>query len=76
MVLESCLFGKMKMTKNADTDKCRYHGHAIGFDLTGTFTHSDGRMGKNVIIFGVDMTNSKYANNKVKDVLVIGRDFI
>ena len=33
-------------------------------------------MGKNVIIFGPDMTNSKHANNKTKGVLVLGRDFI
>ena len=58
------------MTKNADTDKYKYQGHGIGFDSTGTFTHPDISAGKNVIIFGVDMTNSKHANNKTKDVLV------
>ena len=31
---------------------------------------------KNVIVFGVDMTNSKHTNNKTKDVLVLERDFI
>ena len=30
-------------------------------------------MGRNVIIFGSDMINSKHANNKTKDVLVLGR---
>ena len=64
------------MTKNADTDKYRYQSHGIGFDLTGTFTHPDGEMSKHVNILGVDMTNSKHANNKTKDVLVLGRDFI
>ena len=33
-------------------------------------------MSRNVIIFGADMTNSKYANNRTKNVLVLGRDFI
>ena len=47
------------MTKNADTHKYKYQGHGIGFDLTGTFTHQDGSAAKNVIIFGVNMTNSK-----------------
>ena len=61
------------MAKNAGTDKYKYQGHGIGFDLAGTFTHSDGGIGKNVIIFGVDMTSSKHANNKTKDVLVLGR---
>ena len=64
------------MTKKADTDKYKYQDHGIGFDLTGTFTNPDWRIGKNVVIFGVDMTNSKHANNKTKDVLVLGRDFI
>ena len=64
------------MTKNTDTDKHKYQGHGIGFDLTGTFTHPDGGIGKNVIIFGVDMTKTKHANNKTKDALVLGRDLI
>ena len=51
------------MTKNADTHKYKYQGHGIGFDLTGTFTHQDGSAGKNFIIFWVNMTNSKHANN-------------
>ena len=70
IVLENCLFGKIKMTKNADTDKYKYQSHGIEFDLTGTFTHPDGEIGKNVIIFEADMTNSKHVNNKTKDVLV------
>ena len=74
IVLENCLFRKIKMTKNADTDKYKYQGHGIGFDLT--FTHPNGSAGENVIIFGVDMTNSKHANNKTKDVLVLGRGLI
>ena len=44
--------------------------------LTNINTHPDGGIGKNVIIFGVDMTNSKHANNKTKDVLVLGRRLI
>ena len=76
IVLESCLFGKIKMTKNVDTDKYKYQDHGIGFDSTGTFTYPDGGTSKNVIIFGVDITNSKHANNKTKDVLVLGRGLI
>ena len=76
IALENCLFGKIKMTKNADTDKYKYQGHGIGFDLSGIFSHPDGGNGKNVIIFGVDMTNSKHDNNKTKDVLVLGHGLI
>ena len=64
------------MTKNADTDKYKYQGHGIGLNLSGIFSHPDGRNGKNVIIFGVDMTNSKHANNKTKDALVLGHGLI
>ena len=45
------------MTKIADTDKYKYQGHGIRFDLTGTFTHPDGGIGKKIIILGFDMTN-------------------
>ena len=76
IVLENCLFGKVKMIKNVNTDKYKYQGHGIGFDSTGTFTHPDGGTAKNVIIFGVDMTNSKHDNNKTKGVLVLGRVLI
>ena len=51
-------------------------GHGLGFDSTGTFTHPDGRTGKNVIIFGIYMTNPKHANNETNDVLVLGRGLI
>ena len=64
------------MVKYADTDKYKYQGHGIGFDSIGTFTHPDGGTCKNVIIFGVDMTESKHANNKTKDVLVLDRCLI
>ena len=67
IVLENCLFGKIKTTKNADTDKYKYQGHGIGFDLSGIFSHPDGGNGKNVIIFGADMTNlntTTYTKNR------------
>ena len=76
IVLENCFFGKIKMTKNADTDRYKYQGYGIGFDLTGTFTHPDKGIGKNVIILGADITNSKHANNKTKDVLVLVQGLI
>ena len=57
IVVENCLFGKIKMTKNVDTDKYKYHHHRIVFHSTGTFIHPNGRTGKNIIILGVDMTN-------------------
>ena len=77
-VFKNCLFGAVKTinTTNSDTDKWQYSGYCIGFHSKGEFTHPDGENGKNVIIFGADLSNSKHANNKTKHVLVLGREFI
>ena len=64
------------MRKNDDTDKYKYQGHGIASDLSGIFNHPDGGDGENVIIFGVDMTNSKHANNTTKGILVLGHVLI
>ena len=29
IALENCLFGEVKLTKNADIDKCKYAGYGI-----------------------------------------------
>ena len=36
--LENCLFGSVKLTKNADIDKYRYFGYGIGFDRQSSFS--------------------------------------
>ena len=64
IVLENCLFGKIKMAKNADTNKYKYQGHGIEFDLSGIFSHPNGGDGENVLTFWVDMNNPTHANNK------------
>ena len=56
--LKDCLFGSVKLTKNADTDKYKLSGYGIGFDSHSEFSLPDGSMGKNVIIFGVDISSS------------------
>ena len=77
IVLKNCLLGSEDITKNADPDKYVYSGGiGTGFGLAGEYAHPDGGMGRNVIIFGADMTNSKHPNNKTKDVLVLGRHFV
>ena len=67
---------KVEHTTNSDTDKRQYSGYGIGFDLTGSFTHPDCGNGKNVIIFGADLGNSRHANNKTQPVLVLGHGLI
>ena len=36
--LENCLFGSVKLTKNADMDKYGYSGYGIGFDRETSFS--------------------------------------
>ena len=68
----NCLFGSVKLTKNADLDKCKYTGYGIGFDSCSDFLFTDGSYGKNVIIFGVDMSPSAHVDNKGKSILILG----
>ena len=66
------MFGAAKITKNPDPDKYKYSGYGIGFDSRSEFSFTDGTMGQNVIIFGVDMRSCVYINNKGKDILILG----
>ena len=73
----------MQITKNTDTSKYNYKGYGICFDESEEFTHvrkrgnfSDTTDGRNVIIFGVDMSFSKHANNKANNIYVMGKDYI
>ena len=70
------MFGAIEITKNADVVKYMFSGYGIGFDRKGSYTHPDGGYGRNVIIFGADLSNSKNANNAARNILVLGRDFI
>ena len=70
--LNNCLFGSVKLTKNANLDKYNYSACAIGFDSRLEFLFTDGSFGKNVIIFGADMSSSVHIDNKNKDILIIG----
>ena len=56
--LENWLFGAVSLTKNADIDKYKYSGYGIGFDRHGSFSFPGTGLGRNVIIFGVDMSSS------------------
>ena len=53
IVLENCLFSKIKMTKNVDPDKYKYQDHEIGFDSTGTFTYPNGGTVKMLLFWGL-----------------------
>ena len=66
------LFGAVKLTKNADTDKYKYSGYSIGFYSQPAFSFPDSSIGKNVIVFGADMSSSVHIDNKGKDILTLG----
>ena len=61
------------LTKNADIDKYRYSGYGIGFDRRSSFLFPGGGFGKNIIIFGADMSSSIHIDNKGKNILILGR---
>ena len=51
------MFGAVSLTKSADIDKYKYSGYGIGFDGHGFFWHPSSGTGRNVTIFGVDMSS-------------------
>ena len=73
------MFGAIKASRpnnTTDPDKYIYSGYGIDFDHTGAFTHSEGNLARNVIIFGADMSGSVHASNKTQNTLVFGKVFI
>ena len=71
--LKYCLFGAVTLTKNADMDKYEYTGYGVGFDRRSSFSFPGGGFGKNVLIFGAEMSSSTHIDNKKKDILVLGK---
>ena len=72
----------MRITKNADTSKYDYKGYGICFDERSQFGHTiteGGRAhttnGRNVLIFGADMSFSVHKTNRENHIYVIGDGF-
>ena len=78
--IQNALFGAMQITKDAtDNSKNNYKGYGIYFDERSQFGHTiteDGRAhttnGRNVLIFGVDMSFSVHATNRANNIYVMG----
>ena len=67
------MFGTVKLTKhNNDVDLYKCSGYGIGFDRKGSYWIGND-IGRNVIIFGVDMSSSPHIDNKKKDISVPGK---
>ena len=71
LTLENCLFGAVKLTKHTDVDLHKYSGYGIGLDRKGSYSVV-GEVGRNMIIFGVDMNSSPHIDSKKKDILILG----
>ena len=74
VTLENCLFGTVKITKILKINT--YSGYGITFDSKGSFSHPSKGYGKNVIIFGTNLSSSVHANNRANNILVLGKEFI
>ena len=72
--LKDCLFRNVKTTKNADPEKYSYSGYGIGFNSRSPFSNPNFDWGKNVIIFGVDMSSFVHIDNKNKDILTLVKE--
>ena len=78
--IQNALFGAMQITKNAiDNSKNNYKGYGICFDERsqfghtineGGFTHTTN--GRNVLIFGADMSFSVHATNRANHIYLMG----
>ena len=65
------LLGAVDLIKNANIDKHKYCGYGIRFDRLENFSLSGG-FGRNVTIFGFDVSSSAHIDNKENNILILG----
>ena len=80
--IQNALFGAMQITKNADTSKYDYKGYGICFDERSQFGHTitEGghahtTNGRNVLIFGAEMSFNVHKTNRENHIYVMGDGF-
>ena len=71
-ILKSSLFGAVRSTKNVDFDNCGYYGYGIAFDWYSSFSFPGDGFGRNIIIFGIEISSSVHFDNK-KDIVILGK---
>ena len=64
------MFGDVKLTNNPH--KYGYSNYHIGFSVLSQFMLSVGQFDKSVLIFGVNNSSWVHADNRKKEILVIG----
>ena len=65
------LFRATNIVKSSDKEKWAYIGYGITFDNAGPWTSND--FAKNVIHFGVDNSSSSHTNNRINNILMLGK---
>ena len=66
------MFGEVKLTKHVGDDLYKYSGYDIGFDRKGSCSIGV-EIGRNLIIYGADMSSSLHIDNKKNDILILGK---
>ena len=75
--IQNALFGGVKITEDpSDPDNNKYVGYGICFDEGGLFSFGNIVNGRNVIIFGCDMSFSSPERNRKNEIFVLAEDFI
>ena len=74
--VQNGLFGAVKITKNVNTSHYKYEGYGICFDGESSFSFGNRIDAKNVIVFGVNTSNSSHSANNTQNVYVLGKDFV
>ena len=69
--LENCLFSAAKLKKHVYVDLYKYSRYDIVFDGKGPYSIGN-KIGRNVVIFGVDISSSLKIDNKGKYILILG----
>ena len=69
-LLKNCLFGTIKLAKNAIKSKFTHNGGRIAFDGKGPWSF-DNDFSRNVVILGVDNSSSSHTDNRKNNFLVL-----
>ena len=69
--LKICLFGTVKLVRNADKSKFTYNGQGIVFDGEGSWSFGN-VFARIVVIFGVDNSSSSHTDNRKNNFLALG----
>ena len=70
------LFRAVKITKDVNTLYYQYSAYGICFDAESDFSFGNITNGKNVIMFGAEMSFSSHSTNKTRSIYVLGKDFV